>query len=427
MRTLRWLITGVVMLLISTALPLVGDVSQAGAIPAPLTVTHLEFTSSPNAPVTVSQWSETPQITVTSIAQVVQYQIQISDPGLGEFGLSFTAPNGVPVTAGNVYDTSNGSLSQLQIGTHQSGNCLGYSSGAIEVDQAVYNNSGQLATLGLQFDVFCSDNPGELSGTVAYNLTPTTPHQGYYLSGSDGSLYGDFGNDSYLNYLGDLSTVSLNKPIVGMAQTPDGGGYWMVAGDGGVFSFGDAQFYGSTGNLHLNMPVVGMAATPSGHGYWFVASDGGIFSYGDAQFYGSTGNLHLNKPVVGMAATPSGHGYWLVASDGGIFAFGDAQFYGSTGNLHLNKPVVGMAATPSGNGYWFVASDGGIFSFGDAQFYGSTGNLHLNQPIVGMASAPDGTGYWMTASDGGVFNFGSAGFHGSLGGLGITNISGMTT
>jgi len=53
-----------------------------------------------------------------------------------------------------------------------------------------------------------------------------------------------------------------------------------------------------------------------------VASDGGIFAYGDAVFYGSTGGLPLNKPIVGMAATPSGHGYWLVASDGGIFAYG---------------------------------------------------------------------------------------------------------
>jgi hypothetical protein len=123
-------------------------------------------------------------------------------------------------------------------------------------------------------------------------------------------------------------------------------------------------------------------APPSGHGYWLVASDGGIFSFGDARFCGSTGNIHLNQPIVAMAATPSGHGYWLVASDGGIFSFGDARFYGSTGNIHLNRPIVAMAATPSGHGYWLVASDGGIFSFGDARFYGSTGNIHLNQPIV---------------------------------------------
>jgi len=86
-----------------------------------------------------------------------------------------------------------------------------------------------------------------------------------------------------------------------------------------------------------------MTSTLTGHGYWLVASDGGIFSYGDAHFFGSTGSLKLNKPVLGMAATPSGHGYWLVASDGGIFAYGDAGFFGSTGSLVLNQPMFGMA------------------------------------------------------------------------------------
>ena len=46
-----------------------------------------------------------------------------------------------------------------------------------------------------------------------------------------------------------------------MAATPDGGGYWMVASDGGIFAFGDAAFFGSTGNITLNKAVVGMAST----------------------------------------------------------------------------------------------------------------------------------------------------------------------
>ncbi len=37
-------------------------------------------------------------------------------------------------------------------------------------------------------------------------------------------------------------------------------------------------------------------------GYWFVASDGGIFSFGDAKFFGSMGAKPLNKPIVGMAS-----------------------------------------------------------------------------------------------------------------------------
>ncbi|MGH8973910.1 MAG: WD40 repeat domain-containing protein [Acidimicrobiia bacterium] len=196
------------------------------------------------------------------------------------------------------------------------------------------------------------------------------------------------------------------------AATPSGG-YWMVATDGGIFSFGDAAFYGSTGAVRLNQPIVGMASTPSGAGYWMVASDGGIFSFGDAAFFGSTGSVRLNQPIVGMAATPSGRGYWLVASDGGIFSFGDARFFGSTGSVRLNRPIVGMTATPSGAGYWMVASDGGIFSFGDARFFGSTGAVRLARPIVGMASTPSGAGYWMVAADGGVFTFGDAGFFGA--------------
>ncbi len=229
-------------------------------------------------------------------------------------------------------------------------------------------------------------------------------------------------------YFGSMGGSHLNAPVVGMAATPDGQGYWLAASDGGIFSFGDAKFDGSMGGSHLNAPVVGMAATPDGQGYWLVASDGGTFSFGDAAFYGSTGDLILNQPIVGMAATPDGQGYWLVASDGGIFSFGDAKFDGSMGGSHLNAPVVGMASTPDGQGYWLVASDGGTFSFGDAGFYGSMGGTHLNAPIMGMAATSDGQGYWMVASDGGLFSFGDAAFHGSMGGMGLNKpIVGMAS
>ena len=58
----------------------------------------------------------------------------------------------------------------------------------------------------------------------------------------------------------------LNAPIVGIAPTPDGGGFWLVASDGGVFAFGNASFYGSTAALKLNKPIVGIAATHDGAG-----------------------------------------------------------------------------------------------------------------------------------------------------------------
>jgi outer membrane protein assembly factor BamB len=235
-------------------------------------------------------------------------------------------------------------------------------------------------------------------------------HSGYWLVARDGGIF-SFGGAPFCGSTGNLP---LNRPIVGMAGTT-GPGYWLVASDGGVFAF-NRPFFGSTGNIALNRPVVGIAATGNASGYWLVASDGGVFPFGNAAFHGSTGALHLAAPVVAMAPTPDGRGYWLVASDGGVFSFGDAVFHGSTGAIHINAPIVGIAATPTGHGYWLVASDGGIFSFGDATFHGSTGAIHINAPIVGVAATPTGHGYWLDASDGGIFNFGDATFHGSMGG-----------
>jgi N-acetylmuramoyl-L-alanine amidase len=172
--------------------------------------------------------------------------------------------------------------------------------------------------------------------------------------------------------------VTLNKPIVSMAATPDGKGYWLVASDGGIFTFGDAAFYGSTGAVTLNKPIVSMAATPDGKGYWLVASDGGIFTFGDAAFFGSEGGAAVVAPIVGLAATPDGKGYWLVASDGGIFTFGDAPFFGSVGGARLTAPAVGMASTPNGQGYWLV--------FGTQQ-------LPLSGKVVGIDPGHNGLNY----------------------------------
>jgi hypothetical protein len=248
--------------------------------------------------------------------------------------------------------------------------------------------------------------------------------QGYRFVAADGGIF-DYGDATFW---GSTGSLHLNAPVVGMAVTPSTNGYWMVASDGGIFDYGDAKFFGSMGGQHLNKPIVGMAATADGGGYWLVAADGGIFTFGNAPFLGSAGSMHLNKPIVGMAATPDGGGYWLVASDGGIFSYGDAVFHGSTGSLVLNSPVVGMAAGPGGNGYWLVAADGGIFDYGSAGFFGSAGSLHLNKPVVGMAAGPGGNGYWLVASDGGIFSYGDAPFYGSTGSIQLNQpIVGMSS
>jgi lipoprotein-anchoring transpeptidase ErfK/SrfK len=207
--------------------------------------------------------------------------------------------------------------------------------------------------------------------------------------------------------------LALNAPIVGIAATHSHKGYWLLASDGGIFSYGDAHFYGSTGAMHLNQPVVGIAPTPTGRGYWLVASDGGIFTFGDAHFYGSTGAMHLNQPIIGMASTPNGRGYWLVASDGGIFTFGNAGFHGSTGSTVLFSTIAGMATSHTGHGYWLASADGRIFNYGDAP---AMARVFPTSPIVGIQSTPAGTGLWLVSSDGAVFTTGTAAYAGGANG-----------
>ena len=123
--------------------------------------------------------------------------------------------------------------------------------------------------------------------------------------------------------------------------------------------------------LSTHVDVVGMAPSGTGSGYWLVASDGGLFAFGNAQFYGSMGGKPLDQSVTDLAATPTGRGYWEVASDGGLFAFGDAQFYGSMGGKPANQAVVALARRPGGLGYWMAGADGGVFAFGSAPFLGA--------------------------------------------------------
>jgi hypothetical protein len=257
------------------------------------------------------------------------------------------------------------------------------------------------------------NDPG-LRTFVEQMTYPPASNQGLVLSARDGGVF-TYGT---AQFSGSMGGQHLNAPVVGMAATPDGRGYWLVAADGGVFSFGDARFYGSMGGHHLNAPIVGMAATPDGQGYWLVAADGGVFNFGGAPFDGSMGGRSLNAPVVGMAAADTA-GYWLVAADGGVFNFGDAAFDGSMGGQHLNEPVTGIAGTPNGGGYWLVGSDGGIFDYGSAGFFGSVPGQGIvgQPPIVGISRTPSGAGYWLVGSNGAVYSYGDAAFLGAPSGL----------
>jgi hypothetical protein len=205
-----------------------------------------------------------------------------------------------------------------------------------------------------------------------------------------------------------------------------------VGSDGGIFTFGNAQFYGSTGNLKLNRPVVGITVTANRGGYWLDASDGGVFAFGDASFYGSIPGLgvspagsgapkELNAPIVGMVPSYDDGGYFMVGADGGIFAFGDAQFEGSCPSLAGGCSGTAVAVMPdaSGRGYWLVTATGNVYTFGDAPYLGAPGSQ--GSTVTSAVRTSDGAGYWILLANGDVFGYGDAGKLGNATSFGGAN------
>jgi len=188
-----------------------------------------------------------------------------------------------------------------------------------------------------------------------------------------------------------------------------------------VLAVGGATHYGDPSGLSLQAPLVGIAPTASGEGYWLTAADGGVFAYGDAPWLGSIpqvlpAGVRLAEPIVDAVPT-SGTGYWLIASDGGVFAYGDAPWFGSIPQIlgpgvKLAAPIVAGAATPSNSGYWLLGADGGIFSFGDAEYFGSVPQLDPMAAADAVAVVPSasGDGYTIHDRDGTVSAFGDAVF-----------------
>ncbi len=182
-------------------------------------------------------------------------------------------------------------------------------------------------------------------------ISATLDGGGYWVFSSKGRVAA-FGS---AQHHGDLIGLPLNGAIIDAKPTSSSDGYYLLGNEGGVFGFGDAIFHGSIqgvvtellgpdvpASAWLNAPIVGLVPTPSGAGYWLVATDGGVFSFGDANFRGSVPGalpgVALNSPINGMVAY--GNGYLMVASDGGVFTFSDSPFQGSLGHNPPNSTVI---------------------------------------------------------------------------------------
>ena len=246
-----------------------------------------------------------------------------------------------------------------------------------------------------------------------------------------------------------------------------GHGYWLVGADGGIFSFGGAGFYGSTGSLVLQRPVVGIAPTGPRRGYWLVATDGGVFAFGDAGYYGSlpglgiapagtVGRPALAAPIVGIVpstdapatswwrptegSSPSAtrgspapaRGSAGAPAPGGGHArrFGEGLLAGDghrqrvrlrrRGTLRFARaaaaPVTSAVRTPDGGGYGVLYADGRVDPFGDAVSHGDPEGALAGTTAAAVFATSDGAGYWVATTAGRVDAYGDAPVDGSMAG-----------
>ncbi len=265
--------------------------------------------------------------------------------------------------------------------------------------------------------------PGRVVGS-SLTVTYGSPAHGYWLVGADGGIfaYGAAG------FYGSAAGTVLQRPVTGISPTADRRGYWLAAADGGIFAYGDAGYFGSIpglgiaptgstgGGKHLDQPIVAMVPSVGGGGYLMVASDGGVFAFGDAHFAGSCPGIGgCAGQVVAVLPDASGLGYWLITSAGSVYAFGDAPYYGGAGGTvsHITAAV----RTPDGGGYYLLAADGAVTPFGDAaDFGGPTTGTEIHTAHDAIFATATGDGFWVAGADGGVDGYGYAPYAGSMAG-----------
>ena len=239
----------------------------------------------------------------------------------------------------------------------------------------------------------------------------TAPTGGYAILTGAGAIY-TFGDALYYGNLldgghaGQAGFPSYPGPAVGLAATPDGGGYNILNSGGGIYTFGNGHYYGNlidgghpglTGFPAYPGPAVALSYTPTGGGYSILNAGGGIYSFGDALYYGNlidgghpgqTGFPQYPGPAVSLAWTPSGLGYSILTSSGAIYSFGDAQYFGNLLDHGYPGVAVSLNMTKSGSGYSILTSSGALYTFGDANYLGNLLDRGYPGPAVAISDTP---------------------------------------
>jgi len=221
---------------------------------------------------------------------------------------------------------------------------------------------------------------------------------GYWIAHGNGSVTAHGGA------VVDRPSGAAARTAIAIAARRNGAGYYLVAPDGKVYAYGDANNVGEgvpAGTQAVSIAVRPAGGRAAGPGYWILSANGKVSAYNATSY----GQIESGKvEAVSIVATKDFRGYWILASSGRVYPFGSASDFGDRRNA--GQVNVAMAATPDGKGYWILASNGAVHAFGTAGHYGQ--GVGRGATARSIAVAADGKGYWILSTDGNVSAYGSA-------------------
>ena len=287
--------------------------------------------------------------------------------------------------------------------------CPGGSAEALE-GYWLLEETGRVHAFG-DAEVFEQVNLAE--GRKAVDIEASESGFGYWIL-DDGGTFHNFGDAGSIPSA-DLSSLKTKydfgispsgpEKIVSSIPTSSGHGAYVFTSIGRVIRTGDAVALTDSAGREdllwieqLNAPIVDARITADRSGYWLLAEDGGIFTFGNARFVGAVPEKPIadwiEEKIVSFAPDKDGEGYVVVAASGKAWFFEHPirpqlqdVIESAFGTRTLNQPIALVKERRCG-GYLMVASDGGVFAtpMSDCGFQGSLGDDPPESSILALAS-----------------------------------------
>jgi hypothetical protein len=181
-----------------------------------------------------------------------------------------------------------------------------------------------------------------------------------------------------------------------------GGGYYALRLNGGVEAV-NAPFFGAPALSGESARSI--AAMPDGNGYLVLDGFGGVYLFGSAKILGALGSPDFTFDIArSIAVTADGRGFAVLDGYGGIHAFGDAPAV-----TRITFPghdiAKSLVLTADNAGTYVLDGNGNVWTAGTAKYLGSpTFNLDIARTVVVTG---DGAGYAVLDGYGGIHTFGN--------------------